>query len=101
MIDITFPDGSVKSFESGVTCYEIAKGISPKLAAEVLAATVVTKDDATGKGTVYDLDRPVCSDAAVRLHNGRMPRLSMCSGILLLTCLQRLWRLYTLESNSV
>ena len=68
MINITFPDGSVKNFESGVTSYEIAKSISPKLAAEVLAATVVTKDDATGKGTVYDLERPIFSDASVKLH---------------------------------
>ena len=68
MIDITFPDGSVKAFEKGVTAYEIAQGISPRLAAEVLAATVVTKDDPTGKGTIYDLDRPINVDAYVRLH---------------------------------
>ena len=68
MIDITFPDGSVKAFEKGVTAYEIAQGISPRLAAEVLAATVVTKDDPTGKGTIYDLDRPINVDASVRLH---------------------------------
>ena len=68
MIDITFPDGSVKAFEKGVTAYEIAQGISPRLAAEVLAATVVTKDDPTGKGTIYDLDRHINVDASVRLH---------------------------------
>ncbi len=68
MIDITFPDGSVKAFEKGVTAYEIAQGISPRLAAEVLAATVVTKDDPTGKDTIYDLDRPINVDASVRLH---------------------------------
>jgi threonyl-tRNA synthetase len=68
MINITFPDGSVKPFEKGVTAYEIAKSISPRLASEVLAATVVTKDDPTGKGTIYDLDRPINEDAAIRLH---------------------------------
>ena len=68
MIDITFPDGSVKPYEKGVTAYEIARGISPRLASEVLAATVVTKDDPTGKGTIYDLDRPINEDASIRLH---------------------------------
>ena len=68
MIDITFPDGSVKPYEKGVTAYEIAMGISPRLASEVLAATVVTKDDPTGKGTIYDLDRPIDEDASIRLH---------------------------------
>ena len=68
MIDITFPDGSVKPYEKGVTAYEIARGISPRLASEVLAATVVTKDDPTGKGTIYDLDRPIDEDASIRLH---------------------------------
>ncbi|MBO8477657.1 MAG: threonine--tRNA ligase [Bacteroidetes bacterium] len=67
-IDITFPDGSVKSFEKGVTGYEIAQSISPRLAADVLAATVVFKDDAKGKGTVYDLDRPIEADASIRFH---------------------------------
>ena len=68
MIDITFPDGSVKPYEKGVTAYEIARGISPRLASEVLAATVVTKDDPTGKGTIYDLDRPIDEDASIHLH---------------------------------
>ncbi len=67
-IDITFPDGSVKSFQKGVTGYEIAQSISPRLAADVLAATVVFKDDAKGKGTVYDLDRPIEADASIRFH---------------------------------
>ena len=60
MINITFPDGSVKPFQEGVTAYEIAMGISPRLAAEVLAATV--------NGEVYDLMRPIKADAAIKLH---------------------------------
>ena len=60
MINITFPDGSVKPFQEGVTAYEIAMGISPRLAAEVLAATV--------NGEVYDLMRPIVCDAAIKLH---------------------------------
>lgn len=68
MIDITFPDGSVKAFEKGVTGYEIAKSISPKLASEVLAATVTFQGDTAGKGTIYDLDRPIEASASVKLH---------------------------------
>ena len=67
MIDITFPDGSVKSYEKGITGYEIAQSISPRLAAEVLAVNVRTADDTTGKGTTYDLSRPIEENATVRL----------------------------------
>ena len=67
MIEITFPDGSVKSFEKGITGYEIAQSISPKLAAEVLAAHVTVASDTTGKGTTYDLTRPIEENASVRL----------------------------------
>ena len=47
---------------------EIALGISPKLAAEVLAATVKTESDTTGKGTIYDLNRPIRENASIKLH---------------------------------
>ena len=60
MINITFPDGSVKPFESGITAYEIAQSISPRLAAEVLAASV--------NGEIYDLMRPITADAEIKLH---------------------------------
>ncbi len=59
MINITFPDGSVKPFEKGVTAYDIAMSISPRLAAEVLAAKV--------NETIYDLTRPIKEDAAIQL----------------------------------
>ena len=68
MINITFPDGSVRQYESGVSAFDLAQSISPKLAAEVLAATVVTASDTTGKGTVYDVTRPITEDASLRLH---------------------------------
>ena len=67
MINVTFPDGSVKTFEEGITAYQIAQGISPKLAAEVLAAAVKFEDDATGNTIIYDLDRPLDRNCAVRL----------------------------------
>ena len=68
MINITFPDGSVRAYEKGVTAYEIAQGISPRLAAEVLAASVKFPGEAPeSKGTTYDLTRPIESDATVTL----------------------------------
>ena len=67
MINVTFPDGSVKTFEEGVTAYQIAQGISPKLAAEVLAAAVKFEEDAAGNTIIYDLDRPLDRNCSVRL----------------------------------
>ncbi len=45
-INITFPDGSVRSYEKGTTAYQVAESISPRLAQSVLAASVndVTRD---------------------------------------------------------
>ena len=40
MINITFPDGSVRPFESGVTGLEIAQSISQRLAQDVLSIGV-------------------------------------------------------------
>lgn len=60
MIKITFPDGNVKDFENGTTAYHIASDISPRLAAEVLCASV--------NGQVYDLERPILEDAELKLH---------------------------------
>ncbi len=60
MVKITFPDGSVREFESGVTGYEIAKGISPRLAKEVLAITV--------NDELWGISRPINSDATINLH---------------------------------
>ena len=45
MINITFPDGSVKAFETGVTGYQIEESISPRLAADVLAVSVKAEGD--------------------------------------------------------
>ena len=68
MINITFPDGSVRAFEKGVTGYEIAKSISPRLAEEVLAVSVKPATDTTvGKGVTYDLNRPIEEDSSIVL----------------------------------
>lgn len=68
MINITFPDGSVRAFEKGVTGYEIAKSISPRLAEEVLAVAVKPATDTTvGKGVTCDLNRPIEEDSSIVL----------------------------------
>jgi threonyl-tRNA synthetase len=59
MIKITFPDGSVQEYEKGITALEIAKNISPRLAEEVLAASV--------NGETWDLTRPITEDATLKL----------------------------------
>ena len=68
MINITFPDGSVRAYEKGVTGYEIARSISPRLAEEVLAVAVKPAGDTTiGKGQTVDLNRPIVEDSSIFL----------------------------------
>ncbi len=65
MIKITFPDNSVKEFEAGVTPLQIAQSISPRLAREVLAASVNEQE--------WDLTRPIEADAAIKLFKWEDP----------------------------
>jgi threonyl-tRNA synthetase len=58
MINITFPDGAVRQYEQGTTGMDIAKSISEGLARKILAASVNSE--------VWDLSRPINSDAAVK-----------------------------------
>ena len=68
MINITFPDGSVRQYEAGVTGYEIAMGISPRLAEQVLAVQVkYPTEPETSRGTTIDLTRPITRDCEIRL----------------------------------
>ncbi len=68
MINITFPDGSVRQYESGVSGYDIAMGISPRLAEQVLAVQVkYPSEPETSRGTTIDLTRPITEDCSVRL----------------------------------
>jgi len=60
MIKITFPDGSIREFEKGVSGLQIAESISPRLAAEVLSVGV--------NGETWDLSRPIETDAAIKLY---------------------------------
>ncbi len=59
MIKITFPDGSVKEFEAGITPMAVAESLSPRLAREVLVAEV--------NGQPWDLTRPIDNDATIKL----------------------------------
>ena len=59
MIKITFPDGAVRSFEANTTALEIARSISEQLGKKVIAAVV--------NGQVWDLSRPIPSDASLKL----------------------------------
>lgn len=59
MINITFPDGAVRSYEKGSTALSIARSISEGLAKKVLAAAV--------NGEVRDAHRPIEEDAQLRL----------------------------------
>ena len=63
MINITLPDGSVRSYESGATSMDIAKSISEGLARNVLSARV--------NGEVWDANRPINHDAKVELLTWR------------------------------
>ena len=45
MINITFPDGSVRQYEAGVTGYDVAMSISPRLAEQILAVNIKTPDE--------------------------------------------------------
>jgi threonyl-tRNA synthetase len=60
MIKITFPDGSAREYDKGISSLEVAEQISPRLAKEVYAATV--------NGEIWDLTRPINSDAKLKLH---------------------------------
>ncbi len=59
MIDITLPDGSIKSVEVGTTALDIATGISEGLARNVLAAEVA--------GEVVDPQRPINESSTLKL----------------------------------
>lgn len=60
MINITFPDGSIRQFPKGTTAFEIANSISPRLASEIIAATVNSK--------IFEINRPITEDATLKLH---------------------------------
>ncbi len=58
MINITFPDNSTRQYEPGITPLQIAESISPRLAQDILAASV--------NGCEWDIARPIQEDASVK-----------------------------------
>ena len=60
MVKITFPDGSVREYEQGVTGLQIAESISPALARNVVCCGV--------NGEIVELNRPINEDAAIALY---------------------------------
>ncbi|MBQ2797560.1 MAG: threonine--tRNA ligase [Tidjanibacter sp.] len=59
-IKITFPDGNIREYAKGITALQIAEGISPRLAADVLSATV--------NDEVVDLTAPIEADSTLKLN---------------------------------
>ena len=60
MVKITFPDGSVREYEQGVTGLQIAESISPALARNVVSCGV--------NGETVELNRPINEDANFTLY---------------------------------
>ena len=60
MIKVTFPDGSVREYAAGSTAFQIAESISPRLANDILAASV--------NGEIIEVNRPITEDCSIKLH---------------------------------
>ena len=60
MVKITFPDGSVREYEQGVTGLQIAESISPALARDVVSCGI--------NGETTELNRPINEDATIALY---------------------------------
>ncbi|GAB6733545.1 threonine--tRNA ligase [Streptococcus uberis] len=59
MINITFPDGAVREFESGITTFDIAQSISNSLAKKALAGKF--------NGQLIDTNRPIDTDGSIEI----------------------------------
>lgn len=64
-MNIKFPDGAIKQYEAGVTPLQIAEGISPRFAQDVLAATI--------DGNEWDLTRPIENDGEIQFFKWDSP----------------------------
>ncbi|MDC7682422.1 threonine--tRNA ligase [Asticcacaulis sp. BYS171W] len=67
MIDLTFPDGAVRSYEPGTTGRAVAEGLSKSLAKKA----VLIKLD----GELYDYDRPINQSAAIEILTRDAPEM--------------------------
>ncbi|MCH8558326.1 MAG: threonine--tRNA ligase [Balneolia bacterium] len=59
-VTITFPDKHTRTFPSGVTGFEVASDISPRLAKDAYSVTF--------NETVLDLDRPLTTDGEIKIN---------------------------------
>ena len=59
MVNLTFPDGSVREYEAGISGADVAAGISKSLAKKAVAMKL--------DGTLTDLADPIKSDAAIEI----------------------------------
>jgi threonyl-tRNA synthetase len=59
MIQVTLPDGNIRSYDEGVSSLDIAKSISEGLARKVLAAEI--------NGEIWDLNRTLTGDCTFKL----------------------------------
>jgi threonyl-tRNA synthetase len=64
-IHLKLPDGSTKEVAKGTTAFDVAKGISPRLADAALAAKM--------NGDLIDLARPLEKDTALRIITEKDP----------------------------
>ena len=87
MIKITFPDNTVKEYESEITASAIAKSISPSLRKKCVAAKL--------DGKVYELMRPIVADAKLELitndNDEAMPILNHSCAHLMAQAIKRLY----------
>ena len=58
-IKITFPDGTLREFDKGISGFQVAHSISPRLADEALAIEI--------NGEVKDIKRPITEDCSVKI----------------------------------
>ncbi|EOH97244.1 threonyl-tRNA synthetase [Enterococcus moraviensis ATCC BAA-383] len=86
-INITFPDGAVKEFETGSSTLDIAKSISNSLAKKALAGKF--------NGTLIDLVRPIEEDGTIEIvtpdHEDALGILRHSSAHLMANALRRLF----------
>lgn len=93
MVKITFPDGSVREYEQGVTGLQIAESISPALARNVVSCGV--------NGETVELDRPINEDASVELYKFEDEQGKHTFWHTSATCSQRLFRSFIQASSLV
>lgn len=92
MVNITFPDGAVREFESGVTTFEIAQSISNSLAKKALAGKL--------NGKLIDTTRAITEDGSLEIvtpdHEDALPILRHSAAHLFAQAARRLFLIFIL-----